>query len=224
MELPEQHAEEHAQIHAFVEALVNIHPTGDVFNPYNQACETHDTEKSMDIRICNLTYFSEGHANKGTTSLWIGESIGYNGNRRSGVYLYSEDVFDDISKRLDIPPLQNALEKSLQPAQTIKTIWEAVQALDVLPLTFNIFPFHSYQPRDEMTNRKPTKNEIETYIHLTKKLIHVFNITTVVAIGRIPEVYLTKHGIECTYVRHPSMGGKQLFLEQIKKVYEEVES
>jgi len=60
-------------------------------------------------------------------------------------------------------------------------------------------------------------------MHCTKqviKLLQIFEIETIGAVGRKAESKLKDIGIRYQYIRHPSNGGKKKFIEGINKLIE----
>ena len=70
-----------------------------------------------------------------------------------------------------------------------------------------------------MSNRTPTKKEVDQNIHYLKTLIDMFKPKTVIAIGRKAESALLRLGVGHSYVRHPAQGGQKEFVSGIKKIY-----
>lgn len=207
------------EISKFVTELVSVTPSGFVFNPYNQNCDENDNANSARIRVDNFSLFLTAQLRRQADSLWIGESVGYNGSRGSGLYLYGEESFKELAEMVGVDEFRIATKTKLPSARTVSVVWDAVKSIPDIPVTFNIFPFHSYQEGNEFTNRKPLKSEIEQYLYLTSELIDIFKFSKILAIGRLAEQYLHMLRIKCSYVRHPSMGGVNTFHKQIADIY-----
>jgi hypothetical protein len=91
-------------------------------------------------------------------------------------------------------------------------VWETIRDIKPLPILWNAFPFHPFQGRNPHSNRMPTNAEILIGQPFILKLIELFGIREVVAIGNQAAGSLTRLGIPHQKVRHPSQGGKQKFV------------
>ena len=64
-----------------------------------------------------------------------------------------------------------------------------------------------------------TKQEIINYSTLLSDVISLVKPHQIVAVGRSAERSLKYLNIPCTYVRHPSHGGKNEFVEGMEKIF-----
>ena len=80
-------------------------------------------------------------------------------------------------------------------------------------MIWNIFPFHSHLLNDIKANRTPTKTELEEGKRWLNKLLEIYDIKKIIALGRKPESQLEEIGLPFSYVRHPSNGGKNGFIK-----------
>jgi uracil-DNA glycosylase len=97
-------------------------------------------------------------------------------------------------------------------------VWATIAALEPLPLLWNAFPFHPFHPGDPDSNRAPSASELLLGQRYIARLLRLFPIERVVAIGNQAALSLTKLGIEHVKVRHPSQGGKNLFVEGMARL------
>ena len=87
-----------------------------------------------------------------------------------------------------------------------------------LPILWNAFPFHPFQTDDPDTNRVPAAAELAIGAPFIAALLRLFPIERVVAIGNQAAASLTRMSIAHDKVRHPSQGGKQLFVAGIARL------
>ena len=97
-------------------------------------------------------------------------------------------------------------------------VWSTIAAIEPLPLLWNAFPFHPFHPGDPDSNRAPSSSELLLGQRYIARLLRLFPIERVVAIGNQAALSLTKLGIEHVKVRHPSQGGKNLFVEGMARL------
>ncbi len=190
-----------------------------LFNPFKDICKLHDLKNADKIRINNLKIYLEAQERNKPRHLWVAEAPGYNGSRRSGVYLVSEKQFEETSKILNSKPFNKATTTEAKDSITAKAIFNMMKELNEFPLTFDIMPFHPFKNNIPLSNRTPTKKEINNNIHYMKVLIDWFKPKQIIAIGRKAETALKEMNINCIYVRHPAQGGQKEFSEGIKKIY-----
>lgn len=88
---------------------------------------------------------------------------------------------------------------------------------DINVLSWNAFPFHPHKKDDEESNRAPLKKELLIGEKPLLQMIEMFEIEKVIAMGNKAEESLNRIGIDCYKVRHPAQGGKNEFVEGIRK-------
>lgn len=154
--------------------------------------------------------------------LLIGEAPGYRGCCQTGVPFSSEALLVQwMCKGSPLNQQQNYYqlpEKKAVPRRdklvsesTATILWKTIAILNILPLLWNAYPFHPHQPENPGSNRKPNASELKTGRKVLERLLELFKIQTVIAVGRTAEKTLEMMGIPATYVRHPSQGGKMAF-------------
>ena len=201
----------------FVDKLMRASVDTNVFNQYSDVCQKHDIKDAYEIRCQNLIKYLEAQLRQSPKILLVGESAGHNGGRRHGLHLLGRDNFSEVGDNLNIN-LVDPLSTKLPDSATVKIIWNEVYKLNPLPLTFNIFPFHSYPVGNQFANRVPNKDELFGHLNFIDELIKMFKPARIVAIGRVAETGLCRLNIDCDYVRHPSMGGKSKFIQQLRRL------
>jgi hypothetical protein len=169
------------------------------------------------LRRRNLqSYFEKMYALRPTVLL-VGEAPGYRGCGRVGVPFSSEKLFlahpfFADKKRFDI------LEKESPVAEASASIvWKTFDALDFYPLMWATYPFHPHKPGNVLSNRAPRPEEVALGRDFLKRLIDLFAIEEVIAVGRVAEKNLVELNIPATAVRHPSHGGATEFAKGLKK-------
>ena len=97
-------------------------------------------------------------------------------------------------------------------------VWSTIAAIEPLPLLWNAFPFHPFHADQPDSNRVPSAAELLLGQPFIEQLLRLFPIERIVAIGKQAALSLTRLGIAHDKVRHPSQGGKQLFVEGMARI------
>jgi len=95
-------------------------------------------------------------------------------------------------------------------------VWETIRTIEPLPLLWNAFPFHPFHSGDPDSNRAPNAAELATGERFITRLLKLFAFPHVVAIGNHASTSLARMNVEHDKVRHPSQGGKNLFVEGMR--------
>jgi len=107
-----------------------------------------------------------------------------------------------------------------EPTATI--VWQALLQLPLSPQEFvlwNAFPWHPFDnARGMLSNRKPTTREMMQGLDILQDFFRLFPGNTVVAVGKVAEIWLKKLGIDVLAVRHPAQGGANQFKAQIAEL------
>lgn len=207
-------------IDRLIETLANLSCQPEVcFNPFADHCATHDLPQAISIRKANLRTYLQAQYQRRADSLWVGEAPGYNGVRRSGIYLVSEPQFEELGQRLGDVSFQKATRTPNKATQSSKAVWKLIQTLPTVPLTYDAFPLHSFRNKPPFVNRSPSKKELQSTAHVLELLLEIFQPQKVIAIGRKAEYALDYLGVSNIYVRHPSRGGGPAFEQGIKGIY-----
>lgn len=180
-----------------------------LFNQYNQSHPHIDKPNAHMIRRKNLLRYVR-QLQQPIRNMFIGIAPGYAGCRFSGIPFTSEhklignnkaDFFDagyEISSNV-----------ALKPEMTATKLWTILDEVDsrILSRTFmwNLIPYHPHEGDDPLTNRDPSKEEIEDFKEICQKIVEMLKPKNIITFGRTPERILTKIlGREVTYVKHPS--------------------
>ena len=97
-------------------------------------------------------------------------------------------------------------------------VWSTIRDIKPLPMLWNAFPFHPFHRGNESTNRVPDAGELALGQPFIEQLLRLFPIRNVVAVGNQAAASMTNLGIPHTKVRHPSMGGKNQFVEGMRRL------
>ena len=224
-------------INTFIDKL-QAYQSENVFNPWRDF--DHATEigpEAPEIRRKNLRRYLALREN--AHYLFIAEALGYQGGHFSGVAITSERIL--LGQHKDVRPesvlgewsyartsnpasaLLNATQKAKgfnEPTDTV--VWSTLQnhgvaAFDVI--LWNIFPWHPHKAGNLLTNRTPSTPELDVGVEFAKMLLELVPSMQIVAIGQKSADTLGRYGIACKAVRHPSMGGAEIFRAQVAELF-----
>ena len=97
-------------------------------------------------------------------------------------------------------------------------VWSTIKEMKPLPMLWNAFPFHPFHAGNPFSNRVPSASELEIGARFVTQLLRLFPIERVVAVGNQASRCLGSLGVEHVKVRHPSQGGKNLFVEGMARL------
>lgn len=191
----------------------------------NQFSRTVGELQANAIRRRNLRMYLEELDAIGPRTLLIGEAVSYRGGRLTGIAFVSETVMlsgvETRSGRVlgaDRGYRKATAGPRLATEASATMVWGTIREIEPLPMLWNAFPFHPFHPGEPDSNRVPSANELLLGQPFIERLLSLFEIENVVAIGNQASLSLTKLGIEHTKVRHPSQGGKNLFVEGMARL------
>jgi uracil-DNA glycosylase len=147
--------------------------------------------------------------------LLIGEAPGYQGCHFSGVPFTNEKLILDgaIPRVTQDGRITTRDRPWSEPSATI--VWRTLHELGIAEETvmWNAFAFHPHKPGNPMSNRAPTRDELEFGKPFLHAVVEHFAHARVVAIGKVADATLRLCGVLRPYasVRHPSMGGARDF-------------
>ena len=177
-----------SNITQYIPELANTETFGDLFNPYRDVCPIHDKHDAPEIRRNNLFNLLKTHMGLSTISLLLFEAPSYAWARRSGAPFVNEDMFEIVENILKPPShFVKATKTISQSALTTKIVWNILTQIDQRPLILETVPFHPHAPDNQMTNRKPTQSEITKYGLHVQRIVTMFKIEKVIAVGRTAE-------------------------------------
>lgn len=154
------------------------------------------------------------HFNVEPKLLLIGEAPGYQGCHFSGVAFTNEKlILDGVIPRVHTNGrLTTRPRPWCEPSATI--VWRTLHELDLADkvVLWNAFAWHPHKPGNPMSNRAPTRAELEQGRPVLMQVLSYFDGVPVVPVGRVAEKTLASLGVKTLpAVRHPSMGGATEF-------------
>lgn len=177
------------------------------------------------VRRRNLRLYLEQMEAIGPRLLLIGEAVSYRGGRLTGIAFVSESVMlGGVETRSGFMlGAEHGYRKAtagpkLSTEASATMVWGTIRDIEPLPLLWNAFPFHPFTPGNPDSNRAPSAAELLIGERFIARLMRLFAFEQVVAIGNSASLSLQRMGIEHTKVRHPSQGGKNLFVEGMARV------
>lgn len=173
------------------------------------------------IRRRNLRLYLEELAAVRPNTLLIGEAVSYRGGRLTGIAFVSETIM--LGGAGPFLGADKGYRKATQGPRlsteaSATMVWETIRSIEPLPILWNAFPFHPFHAGEPDSNRVPSAAELLIGQPFIERLMRLFPIARVVAIGNQASLSLTRLGIDHTKVRHPSQGGKNLFVEGMARL------
>lgn len=191
----------------------------------NQFSHTTGDLQGNAVRRHNLRLYLGEMDAIGPRMLLIGEAVSYRGGRLTGIAFVSESVMlggmDTRGGRIlgaDHGYRKATPGPKLSTEASATMVWETIRAIHPLPLLWNAFPFHPFGPDSPDSNRAPTANELLIGQVFIERLLQLFPFREIVAIGNHASMSLQRMDIEHTKVRHPSQGGKILFVQGMARL------
>jgi hypothetical protein len=203
----------------FVEELASMKVTPNVYNQYS-----YEYQENSIRRDNLLIYLKQMHRLKPKVLL-VGEAPGYRGCRLTGVPFTSEHLLMNNIEGLELFGKEKGYRLALEKEKILKEatatiIWSTLLEHNIIALAWNAFPFHPHKKGNGESNRTPLKKELILGEKPLLKMIEMYNIETVVAVGNKAEENLGNLNICCKKVRHPAQGGKNEFVKGIKEIKE----
>jgi uracil-DNA glycosylase len=204
---------------ALAERLIQTLPASSptLFNPFRTRC-VHDLEaQAPDGRRARLG----AHLDCDAQLVLVGEAVGYQGGRYSGIAFTSERLLAQGSVPR-IAPVGRLTRRALpfsEPSATI--VWRELTRLGLESRTvlWNALPLHPHRPQLPWSNRTPTRPEFALGRAAIELLAQSFPAAVFVAVGRHAQVLLGEVlGRPVPGVRHPAYGGATAFAEGLRAV------
>lgn len=191
-----------------------------VFNPYSDRCEVFDVESAPILRLHLLEKMLALAERDGVESLWVGRDLGYRGGRRTGLALTDEANMRRCAKRwrIDANPVTLGIPVA---ERTAAVIWEVLDLVRERVFLWNVFPLHPHERGEQFTNRAHNKREREAGEEVLESLIRMLRPKRLFALGNDAARTCERvgGGLEVLAIRHPSYGGQNIFLSQMKQAY-----
>jgi len=196
-----------------IDALSRVEVSGRACNQYARG------DGANAIRRQNLSlYFEEtGRARM----MLVGEAPSHRGGRLTGVAFTSETLLlggvdGHLGEQRGYRKATPGPKRSTEASATM--VWGTIRGIEPLPLLWNAFPFHPFRDGNPLSNRMPLAGELRIGQRFIERLLEIFPIETVVAVGNHASRSLEALGIEHVRVRHPSQGGKQAFVAGMERL------
>ena len=187
----------------------------DVFNPYRDICSEFDLAEAADIRCENLGSVLEAALRRRVGAIWIGRDLGFRGGRRTGLALTDEQHLIACADMMGCRPLHRATRGATIGEPTATAVWTALAGARAAVFLWNVFPLHPHEEGKALTNMPHRRAEADACRPYLEWLFDRVAPRHVVAIGRDAYTTLARIGIDATPVRHPSYGGKTVFLSSL---------
>ena len=158
------------------------------------------------IRLQNLRHYLR--TREEADILAVGEAAGYQGMRWSGIAFTSER---DLA-RWGEPYRRTSKSRPngwSEPSGSIVHGLLQLRGAEDRVILWNTVPAHPHLAGIEMSNRRPSRSEVEQGLAFVERLMSLVEPKKIVAVGRIAEAILGDRG--AIYVRHPAQSGATAF-------------
>ena len=190
------------------------------FNPYSDCCDVYDFFDTPKRRRMLLESMLKAASQVEIDSIWIGRDLGYRGGRRTGLALTDDVHLYDHGARWGIEAHKLTKGEPV-PERTAAVIWNILSLVTSPVFLWNVFPLHPHEAEEPFSNRAHNTKERVAGEELLYSLIGILKPKRIIAIGNDAEkaamrVFDHKNVIK---VRHPSFGGHNTFLSQMRSIY-----
>lgn len=204
-------------------------PSSDgLFSPYGSANgsfakDSRDEvgEEADRIRIHNLRTYLTHLIHAGSDVILCGEAPSYAGCRFSGCAF--SDEFRIAAQKFpfsgcELLPGARNRDRELMKERSASIVWDALERSYTMPVLWNSIQLHPHTPGKALTNRTPSREEVELGRESLEALIELVQPRLIVAVGRTAEKALERIGYQAEYVRHPAHGGNRKFVEGLERL------
>lgn len=199
----------------FVQQLSIARLSDNLFNPYGRS-----QGEASAVPRQNLLHYLEQMQQTQPDWLLVGEAPGYRGCRLTGIPFTSEAILQQASQRnifvtasngRFMPQMTGSLGQRPRAEASATIVWTTLQDLELVPLLWNVLPFHPHIAGKPESNRTPTRAEIALGQPFLIELVGLFPTVQPVAVGQKAAQALGQWGFSAPQVRHPSHGGARQF-------------
>src|SRR5688572_22071442 len=149
----------------FVDLLSHVEVPPRAVNQYARTgSETYENA----VRRRNLRLYLEELADRSTEAVLIGEAPSHRGGRLTGIPFVSETVLlsgvETVTDRAlggDRGYRKATAGPRLSTEASATIVWQTIRDFDPLPLLWNAFPFHPFHEGNPLSNRAPSRAELE---------------------------------------------------------------
>lgn len=178
--------------------------------------EVDNIYKNKSIQLENITKYINFYAEKKPNYLLVGEAPGYKGCGITGIPFVDEMTIKTNKFLIDEIQLS---AKGNQEESSSKIIWQKFnkEIVEKKIMFWNIFPFHPHKEGSKESNRTPNSKELlegKVYFDELLRLLELKK-ENVYCIGMSSFLTIFNE-VPTNYLRHPSFGGKNLFIEMFK--------
>jgi uracil-DNA glycosylase len=191
-----------AAIDALLAELSNA-TIGATFNQFREV-GPDDVADAPATRLANLRQYLRERDQ--AEVLAVGEAVGYQGMRWSGIAFTSE--FDLLRWGEPYRRSSRRPRPWKEPSGTIVHGILEELAAERRVILWNTVPTHPHLPGEPLSNRRPTRLEVAAGLPFALRLIEILQPRLVVGVGRIAADTL---GGRAVYVRHPAQSGATAF-------------
>ena len=192
----------------------------DTFNPYANRCSVYDRVDAPIKRAKALAEMLSVAVQTDVDLIWVGRDLGYRGGRRTGLALTDDIRMGAHAERWGVT-LERPTKGQPVAERTAAIIWTVLDHLDASIFLWNVFPLHPHEPGDPFSNRSHNARERAAGEDVLAELIVLLCPKRIVAIGNdaARSALRIAPGKQNVQVRHPSYGGQNEFLSQMRKLY-----
>lgn len=198
-------------IEKFICELKSMNVGKDRFNPWIME-DNSDISNAAQIRCSNLKQYLIEH--KDADYILIGESPS-TGARYTGIAMTSERVMKDWGKSY-----QTTSKDGNKAESTATIVWNEINNYTNHKFVFwNAYAFNAVSKGGKKNYNCGSDNEVLENRHILENFCLLFPSAKIIAVGSKAGEACDKFGINiCGKVRHPSRGGKNLFVQQLREL------
>ena len=207
------------ELHPFVRSVASIRLLN-CFNPYSERCLVHDHLDAPQRRSSLLSALLYKAEESEIGAIWVGRDLGYRGGRRTGLALTDDIHLQSHASRWGVAVERATLGNPLVE-RTASIIWSVLDAIYTPIFLWNVFPFHPHESGNAFTNRSHNSSERRVGEEILSELITLLKPREIIAVGNdaFGVAVRLAAGITVQKVRHPSYGGQNEFLSQLRAIY-----